>query len=381
MCCLFVECPMARDSSKQAGVSSSFTWQSWIPCYCAAGTVANWRDALEAFINLFPYNRTLLFTIAVASYLLVATLAERELSLSVSELGDATCGAVLGALLVFYALPRLLYRERYALFALFCLVGVALCGTLNEVVLDPLLLPAGDPRLGISRWGYINGLVSAFSIAAIVALFDNLDYQRRLRQVGELRKAAELATLKQQLNPHIVLNNLNNLYALCLEQDPRAPDQVMMLANILRYSLYETEDPSASLAREVELLESYFALQEVALGERVQIDFQVEGVPAEHQIAPLLLLPLVENAFKHGSAVAHENPLKISFQLCARDQRISFVSENPFDQTVQAAGGRGIGLENLQDRLKLAYPNRHTLTLTACGDTYRAELTVEGAPA
>lgn len=314
-------------------------------------------------------------------YLLVATLTEQERYLSLSDLIDAGCGVALAALIVFYALPRLLYRGRYGAFALFCVAGVAALGGLNEWVLDPLLLPAGDPRVRVSRWGVIDVMVSSFSIAAIVAMFDNVDYQRRLRHLAELRSEAELAALKNQLNPHIVLNTLNNLYGLTLEGDRRAPEVVLMLADILRYSLYETEDESASLAREVEILRSYLALQEVGIGDRAQITFEMQGDLRERRIAPLLLLPLVENALKHGSAVVQDSPLRIRLQLAADARGISFTTENPFDPQARAAGEGGIGLDNLRERLRLTYPDRHRLEIRASGRVYHVALRLEGEPA
>jgi sensor histidine kinase YesM len=332
---------------------------------------------------LLHYNRAFLFAIAVSLYLLVATLTEQERFLSPSDLIDAGCGIALAALIVFFALPRLLYRARYLHFATYCLMGVAVLGGLNEFVLDPLLLPETDPRRAVSRWGAIDVTVTSFSIAAIVAMFDNVDYQRRLRHVGELRSEAELAALKNQLNPHIVLNTLNNLYVLALEKDERAPDLVLMLSDILRYSLYETEDESASLAREVEILRSYIALQEVGIGDRAEITLEVAGEPGGRRIAPLLLLPLVENAIKHGSAAADAGRLTIRLRLDVHDDVIKFTTENPFDAEASAgaAGAGGIGLENLSERLRLTYPERHRLDIAPRGNTFHVGLTLAGDPA
>lgn len=308
-------------------------------------------------------------------------MTERELALSTTELIDAASGAIVAAVIVFYGLPRLLYRERYLLFAVFCLVGVGAFGTFTEAVMDPLVLPADDPRVRVSRWGYLNVLASSFAIAAIVAMFDNVDYQRRLRQLGELRSQAELAALRHQLNPHIVLNTLNNLYSLSLDGDRRTPEMVLRLARILRYSLYEAEDASAPLESEVELLDSYIALQEVGLGDRAEISFMQQGRIAGRRIAPLLLLPLVENAFKHGSAVARDGPIPLRFTLQVEEDAITFETANPFDAAASTAGAGGIGLDNLRDRLRLTYPDRHQLHIDDAGGVYRVTLVLRGNPA
>ena len=317
---------------------------------------------------------------AVVLYLLVATFSERELSLSGIDLAEAASGALLAALIVFFALPSLLYRGHYFAFAGLCVAGVVLTGSLNEWVLDPLIFPAGDRRIAVSRWGFLNAMVSSFSIAAIVAMFDNVEYQRKLRHLGALRTEAELAALKNQLNPHIVLNALNNVYALTLERDDRAPDLVLMLSNVLRYSLYEADHGSATLEREVEMLKSYVAVQALGMGDRAQITFDVEGDLEHRQILPLLLLPLVENAFKHGGAVAQTTPLDIQFKLRVHQDSIEFESSNPYNSTAAAHGEGGIGLDNLRDRLKLAYPERHRLSTVAQGAVFRVALVVEGEP-
>ena len=335
---------------------------------------------LPTIYNL-RYHRGLIFAVAVVLYLGVAALTNRELSLSVIDLGEATTGASLAALIVFFALPRVLYRGHAISFIVLCVLGVVLVGAFNEYVLDPIVFAADDRRLSISRWGFIDAMVSSFSIAAIVALFDNVDYERRFRHLEALRTEAELAALKHQLNPHIVLNALNNIYALTLERDERAPELVLKLASILRYSLYEADSGIATLEREVELLKAYVDLQALGLGDRANLKFSIDGVVDDRRIVPLLLLPLVENACKHGAAVSQEQPLQIGFKLQIADDTIHFDSTNPFVDDAPPVEASGIGLENLRERLRLAYPERHHLLIDRRAGQFLVSLTLRGEPA
>lgn len=261
------------------------------------------------------------------------------------------------ALIVFFALPHLLYKSRYIAFILFCLVGIIVFAVFEEWLLDPLTMAPDDPRRQVSfnglRWGAVDAGLVSFAVAA----------------------------LKSQLNPHLILNTLNNLYSLALEKSEQTPKVVLMLSNILRYSLYEAEVSAASLEREIEILHSYIALQEIGIGERTDISFEIEGSPGDRQIAPLLLLPIVENAFKHGSAVVQSSPSQISFRLKIDAQSISFEAENPVGERVRKdASDGGIGLDNLRGRLQLLYPHRHRLSIGPGDGIFRVALTVAGEP-
>ena len=113
---------------------------------------------------------------------------------------------------------------------------------------------------------------------------------------------AELNLLKGQLHPHFLFNTLNNLYALTLNQSSRSPSVVMGLSEILRYMLYEANRESVLLKRDVEILENYIGLEKIRYEDRLDLNFNISGISEEQKIAPLLILPLVENAFKHGTS-------------------------------------------------------------------------------
>jgi hypothetical protein len=330
-------------------------------------------------------GRAFFFFVAVALYVLATAVSEEEIGLSGNDIYQGVYGSFLAAIIVFFGLPQLLYKNRYLYFIGFCLLCILAFTLADELLIDTLLRAQDDPRRFVTargfRWGALNALFASFSITAFVAMFDNLESRRKLSTVAKLHREAELAALKSQLNPHIILNTLNNLYSLALEQNEKTPEVVLMLSNILQYSLYEANVSSAPLAREIEILRSYVALQEIGIGERAKVTFEVEGRTENRQIAPLLLLPIIENAFKHGSAVVRNDPSEIKFNLRIDGEKICLEAENPFEiQTQPTSSSGGVGLENLKERLQLLYEGNHSFSVQDTGGVFKIILTIVGDP-
>jgi two-component system, LytTR family, sensor kinase len=183
--------------------------------------------------------------------------------------------------------------------------------------------------------------------------------------------SAEQAFLKNQLNPHFLFNTLNNIYSLTLTQNPKAPEAVLKLSELMRYMLYESNEEKVSLQTEVKYLHNYIELQKIRYSGDSLVDFQAIGDFHSQKIAPLLLIAFVENAFKHGEINKRDSPLKISLLL--NQNNLNFVIENyKKEQNKDSTGG--IGLENVNRRLNLIYPNQHSLTIEENDKTYTCEL-------
>ncbi len=209
------------------------------------------------------------------------------------------------------------------------------------------------------------------------------DYWRELSHRRELEQQhlrTELALLKTQLHPHFLFNTLNNIYSLTLQASPQAPEAVLRLAGLLRYQLYESADDLVPLAREISHLQSFLTLQQLRLppGDDADeaIEFRVLLPPGtEHalRLPPMLLLPLVENAFKHGDLTARPHVVRLVLEL-ASDGQLHFTVRNRVAPNAAPPGG--VGLANLRRRLELLYPERHALVITANAEQYAARLTV-----
>ncbi|MEM1356634.1 MAG: sensor histidine kinase [Bacteroidota bacterium] len=197
------------------------------------------------------------------------------------------------------------------------------------------------------------------------------DQWRWLQSLKSEKAEAELAMLKSQINPHFFFNTLHNLHSLTVTQSPQAPEVVLTLGKMMRYTIYEGKKDLVPVAEEVDYLKSYLELNRIRHRTSVDIDFLhhcQEGV----LVAPLLFIILLENAFKHGVEKLMEGAY-IKLDLAATADRIVFRVENNYDPA-ESATPPGIGLANLRRRLELTYPEQFTLSTIANQGVYRAEL-------
>lgn len=214
-----------------------------------------------------------------------------------------------------------------------------------------------------------------FPTAVLVAI-DFYRKQKNLIELQQQKQAAELNALKNQLNPHFIFNTLNNIYSLAIKKSDLTAEAVAKLSGILDYVLYRGSDSYVSLNDEIEMIESYIALEKLRFGERVQVNLSNQ-VKHPANVAPLLYLSLVENAFKHGASQelgqAHVN---ISFE--SKEGEIVFAIENSKPSSVKTSAPKpSIGLKNLKRQLELLYPNAHTLRSAESPEDYSVTLTLE----
>ena len=188
---------------------------------------------------------------------------------------------------------------------------------------------------------------------------------------------AELQLLKGQLNPHFLFNTLNNLYGLSVTKSDKLPDLMLKLSDLLRYSLYDTQEQWVPLKNEVQYIQNYITLEKLRLEEKTAIDFRMEGQANQHRIAPMLLIVFLENAFKHFGAPGDQLP-QISIKLSINERTLQFSCYNTKDNQIQESPRQqntsGIGLANVRKRLELLYPKRHQLGIQNEVDTYRVFL-------
>jgi len=182
----------------------------------------------------------------------------------------------------------------------------------------------------------------------------------------------ELDLLKQQLNPHFFFNTLNNLYALSLQKSDKTPESILQLSELMRYTIYKGQEKSVKLSLEVDYINDYIQLQQIRLQRNLHFEFDKQVTDDGIEIAPLLLIVFVENAFKHGIEPA-EGEASLKLSLTANHTVLIFSCENSFDPE-ETNSYKGIGIDNLRKRLELLYPNRYTLHITSIHNIFKAEL-------
>lgn len=202
--------------------------------------------------------------------------------------------------------------------------------------------------------------------------------QQRISETLKKDKAvAQLELLKSQVHPHFIFNTLNNLYALSLHQDPRTPDLIHRLSSLLSYMLYESKDAVIPMAKEVEYVLNYVELQKIRYSDRLDVSINIFGTLDRFYVTPLILLPLVENCFKHG--VSNEaDRCWIRMDLSRSDDWLIVKLENSRGANGHAlAETGGIGLANVRRRLEILYPEQHELKTLSEDQSFLAVLKIK----
>jgi len=207
-------------------------------------------------------------------------------------------------------------------------------------------------------------------IPVIIALY-LFEQWKWLKNLKIKKDKAELALLKSQVNPHFFFNTLNNLYGLTIQKSDQAPEVVLKLSEMMRYTIYQGKKDLVPLNDEIVYLENYIELHKIRFKKNVDIKFN-HSIEKEYKIAPLMFIILLENAFKHGVERLTENAY-IHINLIAKSDKIIFSIINNFEAK-DIEDEKGIGLSNLKERLELIYPNKYELKIEEKDKTYKALL-------
>ena len=225
----------------------------------------------------------------------------------------------------------------------------------------------------INNRATINGAVVIFGF--MVKLFiDFLETEESKKQLLHEKNGIELAFLKSQINPHFLFNTLNNLYGLSLSEPEKTPDAIIKLSDMMRYMLYESNAERVPLQKEIAYLKSYIELQKLRYDGITYINFEVQGQDNGQEIAPLLLISFVENAFKHGEVFEPQHPL--SMTLIFDEKNVIFEVKNKIHHKNKDEIG-GFGVKNVERRLELLYPKRHKLLVENNKDIFESHLEIQ----
>ena len=225
------------------------------------------------------------------------------------------------------------------------------------------------PNYGSDDRGNFSNLL-LISFIAFLGLW-GFEQWRWLKTLQSDKANAELALLRSQINPHFFFNTLNNLYGLVVEKSDQAPEVVLKLSDMMRYTIYEGKKELVKLKDEINYLETYIELHKIRYQKNVDIQFTTE-VDDNLQVAPLLFIILLENAIKHGVEKVREGAF-VHLMIKSKGEDISFVIENSLNKSA-SNDSRGIGLDNLKGRLKYLYPNRHDLIIEEGESVFKAQL-------
>ncbi|MGI9541909.1 MAG: sensor histidine kinase [Cyclobacteriaceae bacterium] len=280
-------------------------------------------------------------------------------------------------LINYWLLPRYFYRKHYFTFALLSIAILGGAILIEEFVMEQIYF--SDSR----GQGFSGFLPTLLDIGPTILFFvgfklawDNLKKQNALEQVQKEKVESQMQFLKSQLNPHFLFNNLNNLYSFAQEKSPKTPEIIMQLSAIMRYMLYESNDNLVSLEKELKYLEDFINLQELQMEGRGKVEFTIQGEAQGKMIAPMVLIAFVENCFKHSLSSQAEG-IRIDIKAEVTGDQLHFKCSNTFTETGNTSGkylSQGIGMENVQKRLELQYPDKYEFTTSIQDSVYHVDL-------
>lgn len=209
----------------------------------------------------------------------------------------------------------------------------------------------------------------------IKLLKTSLEEKGKIEALEKEKVSAQLKFLKTQIHPHFLFNTLNNLYLLTLEKREEAPEVVLKLSEMLDYMLYQCNVPLVSISKEIALIENYMDLEKLRYDERLGLTFESSLEKQNARIAPLLLLTLVENAFKHGGE-GQDGKTHIKIKVTEMEDELNMQVYNTKSNVGNRQQKKGIGLENLKTQLELQYPNKHNLLINETPESYEVALKI-----
>lgn len=220
-----------------------------------------------------------------------------------------------------------------------------------------IFTPLGTPVIISERIGILMGysIGSVLFFAVVRHVYNHIKLKQAAQQLRIERQQAELNYLKSQTNPHFLFNTLNNIYSLSRDKSDLAPESILRLSKILRYMLYETSGPYIAIEQDLKIIDDYIALEQLRYDDSLRINFNYDLEDLRQSLPPLLLMPLVENAFKHGVSETRDRPY-VDIHLTIKNRQLLFIVKN---STGDPAGDNkakvNIGLSNLRRQLELLY--------------------------
>lgn len=276
-------------------------------------------------------------------------------------------------------MPRYFYKEQYKLYFA-CLLALWLVGATGIYFSGIMKFPEAQQRPLLKLLGPVVAFSMEFFLLSLYKLAKEWYLKSTRAKDLELAKIkAELGLLRSQLDAHFIFNTLNNLYLLVLNKSDKAPGAVLMLSDLLSYTIYESREEKVPLTKELDFLRSYINLQKLRLGDNQPVHLEVLGDQSGH-IAPLILFNFIENAFKHaeGNVYISGKEFYIYISVTAKKETVVMKVINGKGKTMNNHPDKrvGIGMNNAFQRLGLVYPGRHKLDIQETDSLYEVTLTI-----
>jgi len=289
---------------------------------------------------------------------------------------------------LYYVIPRFFLQKKYVAATVITALTILLAALLQRVLDYHYFYPMYHHEWmsgGVFNIPKIlKNTLSIYPAVALAAFIKITKYfyseESKSLELQQQKLQAELNFLKGQIHPHFLFNTLNNLYALTLKKSENSPEVVLKLSELLSFMLYECNSRTVPLSKELKLIENYIALEKIRYDDRLTITHEIEGDISKNKIPPMLLLPFVENAFKHGTSDSIDEVwVNISIKVDGESLHLSVENSNGYDsiEKNEFEYQKGIGLTNVKRRLELLYEDNYSLETKDAEDQYSVSLHVE----
>ena len=280
----------------------------------------------------------------------------------------------------YIAIPKLLLKGKYLVFlgllVFWLIVGWYLSVNYLKYISAPVLDLMGKPHGDDYAWQCFLCVITTAACFTSLSLGKQwLLKQREFLRARQEKITAELQLLKAQVHPHFLFNTLNNIYSFSLDRSSKTPELILKLSSLLSYMLYDCKAEEVRLEKEVEIMKDYIGLEKERYGNILEISWTVEGDIRDNFISPLLMLPFVENAFKHGASEQIEKPW-IGVDISVANNILKFKLTNSKNEYISHSNN-GIGINNVKKRLEFLYPDNHELKINDEGDFFAISLMVK----
>lgn len=329
-----------------------------------------WSSVFLFYLYVFGHNSPRVkFNLLFSSFLMPITMT--------------SCYAV-----VYYLIPRYLILKRYRSFLLYSLYTFVLTAFAIIVSVFYALIFMLDLKMAelpVARslpFILITVYLVVFLASGITLLRHyygstsrNDKLQNKVLETQLKLKEQELKYLKMQIHPHFLFNTLNTLYGFALTKAEETPDMILRLSNLLDYLLYQVDKPLVSLSTEIDHIHDYIALEKIRFSDSLDVQINIQGLTPDIQVAPMLLIPFVENSFKHGRANGAK--LQIAIDLKVEQGNVFFNISNSVKIGLPLERNEGIGLKNIVKRLTMLYPEKHSLNVRVKEDKFMVALMID----
>ncbi|KAB1159421.1 GHKL domain-containing protein [Tenacibaculum aiptasiae] len=277
---------------------------------------------------------------------------------------------VLAYLLYYYVLKLHKFWFKTSFIILFIIIIAVLAATKSYRIHDEILI---DRTFDF----FTEFIGKTFLFYALIQIVNRLDFFNKYEKLKNELELAKGQLLRNQLHPHFLFNAFNSLYSMSLSNNPKTSDTILKLSGMMRYLTDDSVHKQVKLEHELKFINEYITIEKIRFGEQANISLQIEGTPQGISIEPLLLITLVENAFKHGFYTNDSNSF-VNVTIDVDDKSLLFKVKNSIQdqQHFNQNSREGKGLENLKNRLQLSYPKKHELLLESENNVYLAQLKI-----